>query len=97
MTNEELVRLMSPQGAAEVSETIRKLAALLEKFRRGQVVAGMFGGREDASFGDSIRAIDDDGFLRDLEHFGDALMKAARAQRSKAEVRRMGGGYSRGA
>ncbi|HXO86072.1 MAG TPA: hypothetical protein VN803_11170 [Gemmatimonadales bacterium] len=97
MSKEELASWLATGGQNELTDAARQLADAVEVFRRNMVVATLFGGRGDASFKDGIRAIKDDAFLRDLEHFGDTLRDAARAQRSRIEVQRTGGSYGRGA
>lgn len=97
MSKEDLARWMSSGGSSELAEAARLLAAVVEKFRRGMTVAILYGGQRDETFEEGIEAINDDDFLRDLEHFGGALASAARVQRTKAEARRVGESYSAGA
>lgn len=92
----EVSRLVEmPPG--QIMANLREFAEAVEKFRRGMVVGQLFNGQRDETFKEGIEAIRDDGFLRDLENFGGSLAMAVRAQRSKNEVRRTGGSYSRGA
>jgi len=79
---------------AEIIRNVKAFADVVEKFRRGMVVATLFNGREDATFRETLDGIAQDDFLRDLEHFGGALASAARARRTKNEARRTGGAYS---
>lgn len=96
MNEQEIYKAVEagPDGMVEV---ITRMATTLEAFRRSMVVASLYGGRDNPAFAEGIKEIKDAEFLRDLEHFGAALADRARAQRTKAEARRMAGGYSRGA
>lgn len=95
--NEQELQKVFEAGPDGVIEVIAKMAATMEAFRRSMVVASLYGGRDNPSFAEGIKVIKDAEFLRDLEHFGAALADRARAQRTKAEARRMADGYSRGA
>lgn len=97
MTNEEMARLMSSGSTVELSAAVQQAMDRLEKLKRGIIVAGLFSGKETPAFKDGMAAIEDDEFLRDLEHFGGALASAATRQRARITVQRMGDGYKRGA
>lgn len=85
---------MSP---AQIVADLKAYADAVERFRRGVVLASLFDGQLDRAFKEGVEAIQDDGFLRDLEHFGAALSSAARSQRTKVEARRVGRTYGAGA
>jgi hypothetical protein len=78
MNREELATFIGAAESGQLSYALRQLAEEVERFQRGMTVARMFNGKDDETFKEELDAIDDDGFLADLAHFGSALADAAR-------------------
>lgn len=100
---------MVAEGTEGTLEALRTFGEQLAKFGRAMFVADMFSlwtrthRTEDLPLAGSAAeartrlAGRDDKELADMIEFGEWIARHARAERSKAEVRRTGGGYSRGA
>jgi hypothetical protein len=106
MTNEEKIAQLASMSSEEITDGLLAFAKAVEEFRRSMLVGDLFASWHRAYRGDQrdgvtvvvakLRDTAPD-FLEDLEEFGAWLKTQGRAERSKAEVRRTGSGYSRGA